>query len=325
MKIAAIRSQNGSFVTKRPRGVRRSQRPRLTGRSTVRVASATVLMGQPLAHERGRGTRGNREVPPHLWRRGLVGETGFPPRERAKGERRSCRLGGLRLQGSTPRLVRDLSDSSAETTGQLPLVEPIGPAVPEQESGLRSDVRLEAAAGGDGDLRPRRHGRPPGTRIDQVVLALTPAEPEPVRRAAGRHATVPKRERAAAWKADDRSPADADVTTGRDEAVACEQLQGGVDGEALDDAVEIELRARIAEDERACDANVAPASGDAGGRRTLVDRDVGEVAIVASGFDGRARGRVDETVRPRRRVEGGGGHAHGHLAGGDEFVGARGC
>src|SRR5947208_1965288 len=46
-------------------------------------------MGQPLAHELGRGTRGNREVPPHLWRRGLVGETGFPPRERAEGERRS--------------------------------------------------------------------------------------------------------------------------------------------------------------------------------------------------------------------------------------------
>src|SRR5438132_6469114 len=47
------------------------------------------LIGQPLAYERGRGTRGNREVPPFLWRRGLVGETGFPPRERAEGERRS--------------------------------------------------------------------------------------------------------------------------------------------------------------------------------------------------------------------------------------------
>src|SRR6266576_5766585 len=92
MKIAAISSQKGSFVIKRPRGVRRSQRPRLTGRSTVRVASATVLSGQPLAHEPWRGTRGNREVPPHLWRRGLVGETGFPPRERAGGERRSLLL-----------------------------------------------------------------------------------------------------------------------------------------------------------------------------------------------------------------------------------------
>src|SRR6266576_4552804 len=78
MKIAAISSQKGSFVIKRPRGVRRSQRPRLTGRSTVRVASATVLIGKPLAHEPWRGTRGNREVPPKLWRR-----------EPAEGERRS--------------------------------------------------------------------------------------------------------------------------------------------------------------------------------------------------------------------------------------------
>src|ERR671932_578217 len=39
----------------------------------------------------GGGLRGNREVPPALWRRGLAGETGFPPRERAEGERRSCR------------------------------------------------------------------------------------------------------------------------------------------------------------------------------------------------------------------------------------------
>src|ERR687887_1418882 len=52
-------------------------------------ALAIAVIGQPLADDRGRGTRGNREVPPHLWRRGLVGETGFPPRERAAGERRS--------------------------------------------------------------------------------------------------------------------------------------------------------------------------------------------------------------------------------------------
>src|SRR5438128_2896546 len=57
--------------------------------SSIRSSVRSSLMGQPLAHELGRGTRGNREVPPHLWRRGLVGETGFPPRERAEGERRS--------------------------------------------------------------------------------------------------------------------------------------------------------------------------------------------------------------------------------------------
>src|SRR6184192_3413355 len=49
------------------------------------------LMSQPLAHEgRGQPARSEWEVPPHLWRRGLAGETGFPPRERAEGERRSC-------------------------------------------------------------------------------------------------------------------------------------------------------------------------------------------------------------------------------------------
>src|SRR4051794_22321659 len=49
-------------------------------------------MGRPSAHERGEGVRRNREVPP-LWvvRRGHAAETWFPPRERAKGERRSFR------------------------------------------------------------------------------------------------------------------------------------------------------------------------------------------------------------------------------------------
>ena len=48
-------------------------------------------MGQPSAYERVEGVRGNREVPP-CWtvKRGLAGETWFPPRERAGGEGRSC-------------------------------------------------------------------------------------------------------------------------------------------------------------------------------------------------------------------------------------------
>jgi hypothetical protein len=145
-----------------------------------------------------------------------------------------------------------------------------------------------------------------------VVLGLATAAPEPVRRAAGRHATVPELEGAAAGEADDRSPTDGDVTARRDETVAGELLQGGVDGETFDDAIEIELRARIAEDERARDANVAPASGNAGGRRTLVVRDVGEVAVVACSFDRCAEGRVDEAVCPRRCVEREREYAHEH-------------
>src|SRR6184192_2060659 len=64
------------------------------GSSTAVCSGATVvsLIGRPPGNERGRGkpARSEWEVPPHLWRRGLVGETGFPPRERAEGERRSC-------------------------------------------------------------------------------------------------------------------------------------------------------------------------------------------------------------------------------------------
>src|SRR4051812_7556586 len=54
---------------------------------------ANAFIGQPLAYERVEGVWGNREVPPHeTRRRGFdVGETWFPPRERAEGERRSYR------------------------------------------------------------------------------------------------------------------------------------------------------------------------------------------------------------------------------------------
>src|SRR6266508_5794296 len=57
--------------------------------STAAASSFTWLMGRPLAHERVEGVWGNREVPPLHQRRGPVGETWFPPRERAEGERRS--------------------------------------------------------------------------------------------------------------------------------------------------------------------------------------------------------------------------------------------
>src|SRR2546429_2162589 len=56
------------------------------------VERSDLLIGRPPPNERGRGRggRGNREVPPAVHqRRGLVGETWFPPRERAEGERRS--------------------------------------------------------------------------------------------------------------------------------------------------------------------------------------------------------------------------------------------
>src|SRR4051794_41882876 len=59
------------------------------GAASVRTTRLS-LIGQPLPNERVEGAWGNREVPPHAaGKRGAVGETGFPPRERAAGERRS--------------------------------------------------------------------------------------------------------------------------------------------------------------------------------------------------------------------------------------------
>src|SRR5918996_409726 len=75
------------------RARRRRSASRIFGRSppTSRYAGSRglSLMGRPLAHVHVEGVWGNREVPPQHRRRGHVGETWFPPRERAEGERRS--------------------------------------------------------------------------------------------------------------------------------------------------------------------------------------------------------------------------------------------
>src|SRR2546430_16579799 len=66
------------------------QRPPVAVSSAISWASISAMLTgesfRPWA--RGRGSRGNWDVPPALWRRGLVGETGFPPRERAEGDRK---------------------------------------------------------------------------------------------------------------------------------------------------------------------------------------------------------------------------------------------
>src|SRR5918994_8011948 len=69
-----------------------------SGASSIRSGQSgqlRELMRRPAAHEL-QGVWGNLEVPPQDKRRGLVGETWFPPRERAEGARRSRRKGTLR-------------------------------------------------------------------------------------------------------------------------------------------------------------------------------------------------------------------------------------
>jgi hypothetical protein len=73
-------------------------------------------MGEFLAYEPWKGAWGNREVPApktggNRGRRGSVGETWFPPRERAEGEQRSpgvLHCGGLLLAHCDADLGLDL-------------------------------------------------------------------------------------------------------------------------------------------------------------------------------------------------------------------------
>src|ERR671922_2284936 len=75
----------------------------------ARVSS--TLMGRPPAHEGVEGLWGNREVPPLHRRRGPGGETWFPPRERAEGERRS-RVGLSEASDRHGRLTRHIGARS---------------------------------------------------------------------------------------------------------------------------------------------------------------------------------------------------------------------
>src|SRR2546428_7378150 len=70
-------------------------------RRTTRETGFGVLTGHPpMVCERVEGVWGNREVPPHEAKEGgNVGETWFPPRERAEGERRSCRHPRVEVAG----------------------------------------------------------------------------------------------------------------------------------------------------------------------------------------------------------------------------------
>src|SRR2546425_5325185 len=85
-----MRSSLSSTRTSRLRRSHAAASPAIPAPTTTTSRTACCsLIGQPLAYERVEGVWGNREVPPHeTRRRGFdVGETWFPPRERAEGER----------------------------------------------------------------------------------------------------------------------------------------------------------------------------------------------------------------------------------------------
>src|SRR5437773_896160 len=65
---------------------------RRTRKSALRARrTGSTFMARSLVHEGVEGGRGNREVHPPP-RRGSMGETWFPPWERASGERHSSRV-----------------------------------------------------------------------------------------------------------------------------------------------------------------------------------------------------------------------------------------
>src|SRR5712691_11024405 len=82
--------------------------------STTRIVGGS-LIGQPLAYERG-GVPGEPEGSPNesaSERRGPVGETWFPPRERAESERRSSVTPETRIDDA---LVLDRRNPGLEDT-----------------------------------------------------------------------------------------------------------------------------------------------------------------------------------------------------------------
>src|SRR5829696_4158375 len=92
--------------------------------STAAASSFTWLMGRPLAREPCEGVWRSRKVSPPHQRRGSVGGTWFPPRERAQGERRSLVFAFHRVlpagRGSDPRHIDDFFAPDDERPG-LPL------------------------------------------------------------------------------------------------------------------------------------------------------------------------------------------------------------
>src|SRR5712691_4091281 len=97
--------------------------PSIAATPEPRIAATSVsrwlrLIGQPLAYERG-GGEGEPGGSPSVSKKGAAwGKHGFPPRERADGERRSCPLEPGRSPAQTKRWTKA---SAVSATSRHPL------------------------------------------------------------------------------------------------------------------------------------------------------------------------------------------------------------
>ena len=146
-------------------------------------------------------------------------------------------------------------------------------------------------------------------RVEQMVLDLAAADPSPARGAARRKAARVDGHGAPARQRDVEAAADGDVAAGGDEAVPRDQLQRGVDGHRLDDAVQVEQHAAWTVEEAAVQTQPLPASRRRRARSRRIVRQERAVAVVPRGLDGCAEGWIDAAGRGRGSPEGDARHA----------------
>jgi hypothetical protein len=174
-------------------------------------------------------------------------------------------------------------------------VEPRRPGLPEEERGLRGDVRRDAVLCSHRDVAPGGARRPAGGRIDQMVLRLAAATPAAPRDAARREAAAVEANRVAAGQADVDRPGRRDVATCADPAVADER-EGVVDRLALDDAVQVEHHRLGAQEHPSAQPQREQGRDRHRLDRLAVEGKRREVAVVAGAYQCATGGRGDQAA-----------------------------
>ena len=205
--------------------------------------------------------------------------------------------------GGAPAEVDARSPSLAdEPPGQAALVEPVRPVLAEQERRLRGDVGGDAAPGRDGHLAPAASRRAAGAgSIRWCCTApprcqrrlVVPLVASPPRSSRDGSARGHRDRRLARGRRRRRRP-----TT---KPVAVEQTESVVDGQGLDDAVQVEPQARRAREQPPGELHGAPVTARSSGRGRRSASSEREVAVVAGRLDRDAERRVDEAVRSSAR------------------------